>query len=76
MEQVLFGDAFSNIEQHLFPRDLYNLMNLCKNFSKMITENTIKKNVVNEINIRLRHNLGNNYDEFIEIMKKIDGVII
>jgi len=76
MEQVLFGDIFGVIEKHLFPINLHNLSLLCQKYSKMITKDIIKKNAVSVIKNRLRCNFGNNYDEFVEIMKKINGVII
>src|SRR5688500_4547070 len=76
MEQVLFGDIFEVIEQHLFPINLHNLLLSCKKYSEMITIDRIKKNLINVIGEQLRDNFGANYDGFVELMKKINGVII
>jgi hypothetical protein len=76
MEQVLFGDIFINIEQHLFPINLHNLLLSCRKYSQMITENRIKLNTINEIKKQLQENLGGDYVEFMDMMQRIDGAII
>uniref|UniRef100_A0A6C0C816 F-box domain-containing protein n=1 Tax=viral metagenome TaxID=1070528 RepID=A0A6C0C816_9ZZZZ len=76
MDQILFGDIFVNIEQYLCIKDLYELSWSCKIFNNIITEEYIKKKAVNEINMRLRCNLGDNYNGFVEIMQKMDAALV
>ena len=73
MNQVLFGDIFINIEQLLQPKDLYVLSQSCKKYNQMII---IKKSIICEINKRLRHILGNEYEKFIESMVNADAAIV
>uniref|UniRef100_A0A6C0C8B8 Uncharacterized protein n=1 Tax=viral metagenome TaxID=1070528 RepID=A0A6C0C8B8_9ZZZZ len=74
MDQILFGDIFINIELYLSPKDLYELS--CERFNNIISDKCIKNKVIKEINMRLRHNLEDNYDEFIKIMLKMNASIV
>lgn len=76
MDQVLFGDAFINIESHLSPKDLYQLSWSCKRFCKIITDGRIKERCITEMISRLRNSFGNNYDGFVDIVRKMDIVIV
>jgi hypothetical protein len=42
----------------------------------MITKDMIQQNTINQIKRRLRKELGRNYAEFVELMKKMSGVLI
>jgi hypothetical protein len=76
MDQVLFGDIFINIEQHLAPKDLYYLSQSCKKYNEMITEVNIQKSIKNKINTQLRHHFGDNHDGFVQVMQRANGAIV
>jgi hypothetical protein len=76
MNRMFFGDTFTEIERYLFPVDLYKLSLLCKSYNKMINKNVIENSMVTEIKHRMRLNLGDNHDEFIELLKPMEPVIV
>uniref|UniRef100_A0A6C0CAM7 Uncharacterized protein n=1 Tax=viral metagenome TaxID=1070528 RepID=A0A6C0CAM7_9ZZZZ len=76
MEQVLFGDVLEIIGQHLFPINLHNLSLTCQKSIKIITRDVIKKNTIGVMKRVLQDHFGDNYDKFMETMKKTNGIII
>lgn len=76
MDQVLFGDNFINIEKHLFPKDLYQLVQVCQQFRKIITTERIKQHTISEIMSVLQRSLGYGYNDFVEIMRKMNISIV
>ena len=76
IHNVFFTDIFINVSQYLLPTDLYKLKLLCKKYNKIITPDTINTNIIQEINRRLQTIFGNNYTDFIQVLKISNSAII
>lgn len=65
MELNIFTEMLNNeIINYLTPIDLYNIMQTCKQYRKIITENHFNKRVISEINKRLYNIFGNDMQTF------------
>jgi len=76
MNQVLFGDVFDNIKQLLVPIDLYRLSRSCKKYKQIITEKDIKNSAIYEMKKRLNNIFGDNYVNFMLLLRELDATII
>ena len=67
-QQILKGDTFHYITDHLSPKDLYHLAKTCQYYHKELEE-FFKRKVINTINTRLSDFFGKNLKEFKNQMK-------
>ena len=75
MQEIFGNDVFTIIKRFISLPDLYNLSLSCKKNNETITKNDIKCNITKEIKRRLQNIFGDNYDEFIEILKITNSTI-
>uniref|UniRef100_A0A6C0CAK4 F-box domain-containing protein n=1 Tax=viral metagenome TaxID=1070528 RepID=A0A6C0CAK4_9ZZZZ len=75
MEYIRYNDIFGEIKQWLRPIDLYNFVQTCKVYQKIITMKDIKISTICEIDRRLYAIFGTDFDEF-KIVSKNSKVIV
>uniref|UniRef100_A0A6C0CA92 F-box domain-containing protein n=1 Tax=viral metagenome TaxID=1070528 RepID=A0A6C0CA92_9ZZZZ len=76
MDHILYDDIFEELKQWLRPIDLYNLVQTCKSYRKMITMKDIKTSTIHEIDRRLCAIFGSDYDKFELVLKNSNAVVV
>jgi hypothetical protein len=76
MDRILFGDTFVELVRYFFPIDLYNLSLLCKKYRRAINKKIINNSMIAEIKNRMRLSLGKDHDEFMDMLKPMEPVIV
>uniref|UniRef100_A0A6C0CAE7 F-box domain-containing protein n=1 Tax=viral metagenome TaxID=1070528 RepID=A0A6C0CAE7_9ZZZZ len=76
MDHVQYNDIFEELKRWLRPIDLYNLVQTCKSYNKLITMKDIKMSTMCEIDASLRAIWGTDFDEFKIACKNSNAKIV
>lgn len=76
MEQVLNGDSIYDIIWYLTPKSLYQLRQVRKLYSALVTKNVMCENIKRAVLRNLRVRLCDKYDSFVEMCREVNGKII